>query len=60
MGKAQKPPAGLRGAQVLAQEETQKYKEGKYILERARMLDLYEGNFASSTDVAALSLDACE
>ena len=47
-------------AQVVAHEENQKYKEGKFILERACMLDLYEGNFASSTDVAALSIEACE
>ena len=36
-------------AQVMAHEENQKYKEGKFILERAKMMDLYEGDMPSSS-----------
>ena len=35
--------------QVMAHEENQKYKEGKFILERAKMMDLYEGDMPSSS-----------
>jgi hypothetical protein len=34
----------------MAHEENQKYKEGKFILERAKMMDLYEGNAHFSSD----------
>lgn len=40
----------------MAHEENQKYKEGKYILERSKMMDLYEGNFNSSPSEASTIL----
>jgi hypothetical protein len=43
-------------AQLMAHEENQKYKEGKYILERNKMMDLYEGNFNSSPSEASTVL----
>ena len=42
--------------QVMAHEENQKYKEGKYILERAKMMDLYEGNFTSASEASTVIL----
>ena len=42
--------------QVLAHEENQKYKEGKYILEWAKMMDLYEGNFLSASEATTVIL----
>ncbi|CAL5218434.1 g115 [Coccomyxa viridis] len=39
---------------VMAHEENQKYKEGKFILERAKMMDLYEGNLASSSEATTV------
>ena len=38
----------------MAHEENQKYKEGKFILERAKMMDLYEGNLASSSETTTI------
>lgn len=40
--------------QVMAHEENQKYKEGKFILERAKMMDLYEGDLASSSEATTV------
>ena len=40
--------------QVMAHEENQKYKEGKFILERAKMMDLYEGSSASASEATAI------
>jgi hypothetical protein len=40
----------------MAHEENQKYKEGKYILERAKMMDLYEGNFTSASEASTVIL----
>ena len=40
--------------QVMAHEENQKYKEGKFILERAKMMDLYEGISASASEATAI------
>ena len=45
---------------MVAHEENQKYKEGKYILERARMLDLYEESYASAIDTSSVAFDTCE
>ena len=42
--------------QVMAHEENQKYKEGKFILERAKMMDLYEGNFTSASEASTVIL----
>ncbi|BDA44447.1 Protein yippee-like At5g53940 [Coccomyxa sp. Obi] len=39
---------------VMAHEENQKYKEGKYILERSKMMDLYEGNFTSASEASTI------
>ncbi|EIE27121.1 yippee-domain-containing protein [Coccomyxa subellipsoidea C-169] len=41
---------------VMAHEENQKYKEGKFILERAKMMDLYEGNFTSASEASTVIL----
>ena len=38
----------------MAHEENQKYKEGKFILERAKMMDLYEGTLPSSSDTTTV------
>ena len=38
----------------MAHEENQKYKEGKFILERAKMMDLYEGGLASPSDTTTV------
>lgn len=38
----------------MAHEETQKYKEGKYILERAKMMDMYEGNSTSVSEASTI------
>lgn len=38
----------------MAHEENQKYKEGKFILERAKMMDLYEGSIPSSSDTTTV------
>ncbi len=40
--------------QVMAHEDNQKYKEGKYILERSKMMDLYEGNFTSASEASTI------
>lgn len=40
--------------QVMAHEENQKYKEGKFILERAKMMDLYEGDLASTSEATTI------
>ncbi len=40
----------------MAHEENQKYKEGKFILERAKMMDLYEGNFTSASEASTVIL----
>lgn len=38
----------------MAHEDNQKYKEGKYILERSKMMDLYEGNFTSASEASTI------
>jgi len=38
----------------MAHEETQKYKEGKYILEKAKMNDLYEANSTSMSEASTI------
>ena len=45
--------------QESAQDKSQKYKEGKYILERSKMADVYEGYVACTTDAHILDSD-CE
>ncbi len=50
---------GLWCGQESAQDKSQKYKEGKYILERAKMDDAYEGLSACGTDLLQSSSD-CE
>lgn len=46
--------SGVCHTQVMAHEENQKYKEGKYILERSKMMDLYEGNFTSASEASTI------
>ena len=42
----------MSSLQVMAHEENQKYKEGKFILERAKMMDLYEGDTSATSSLA--------
>ena len=54
------PVASLRMSklppeQEQAYERTQKYKEGKFILERAKMVDEYESNHSTDDDDDAIT-----
>ncbi|KAK9785598.1 hypothetical protein WJX73_005766 [Symbiochloris irregularis] len=44
---------------VSAQDKSQKYKEGKYILERAKLVDVYEGYMGCMADAHIIDSD-CE